>query len=70
MHIIELPTTLTKMVGDEASAMREFFRREVERVDYFRARFEIREDAFKKERSAKEQNDQHEELKANKEEVS
>lgn len=25
VYIIELPTTLTKMVGDEVSAMREFY---------------------------------------------
>lgn len=28
VYIIELPTTLTKMVGDEVSAMREFYQRE------------------------------------------
>ena len=42
VHIIELPTTLFRIIGDEVKSMDEFWNREVERVQYFEQRFVLR----------------------------
>lgn len=48
VHILELPYTLWKKIGDEEKTMNEFWKREVSRVKYFKKRFEIREDQARK----------------------
>lgn len=43
LHILELPYTLWKKIGNEEQTMREFWDREVARVEYFKKRFEVRD---------------------------
>lgn len=43
LHILELPYSLQKKIGDEESTMKTFWNREVERVKYYSKRFEIRD---------------------------
>jgi len=44
LHILELPFTLVRKVGDEDNTMNEFWKREIESVKYFSKRFEKRYD--------------------------
>lgn len=54
LHILELPYTLWKKIGNEEQTMREFWDREVARVEYFKRRFEIRDEMAVAEKEAKE----------------
>lgn len=56
LHILELPYTLWKKIGNEDQTMREYWDREVARVEYFKKRFEIRDQlaALEKENREKE----------------
>lgn len=56
LHILELPYTLWKKIGSEEQTMREYWDREVDRVEYFNKRFEIRDQmvALEKENREKE----------------
>lgn len=55
VHILELPYALWKKIGDEEKTMNDFWNREVLRVRYFKRRFEVREDDFKKQKDNKEE---------------
>ncbi|KAL4510230.1 hypothetical protein ABPG72_010423 [Tetrahymena utriculariae] len=55
VHILELPYTLWKKIGEEEKTMNDFWNREVLRVRYFKHRFEIREEEFKKLKEKKDQ---------------
>lgn len=55
VHILELPTTLFRIIGDEIKSMEEFWKREVERVQYFEQRFELRAENFKLDKLKREQ---------------
>lgn len=54
LHILELPYTLWKKIGSEENSMREFWDREVARVEYFKNRFEKREEIASAEKEARE----------------
>jgi len=54
LHILELPYTLWKKIGNEEQTMKEFWDREVARVEYFKKRFEIRDEMAIAEKEAKE----------------
>lgn len=51
LHILELPFTLVRKVGDEDRAMDEFWNREIESVKYFKKRFERRYEESQQERA-------------------
>ncbi|EGR33375.1 hypothetical protein IMG5_055180 [Ichthyophthirius multifiliis] len=53
IHILELPYSLWKNVGEQEKTMKEFWNREVLRVNYFKVRFQNREEEFKKEKEFK-----------------
>lgn len=53
LHILELPFTLVRKVGDEDRTMNDFWAREIERVKYFEKRFEIRYEENQKEKGKK-----------------
>jgi WD40 repeat protein len=63
LHVLMLPQNLSKKVGNEENTMNEFFLREVRRVDYFRKRFDIRDELHKKKQEDKEREEQHKESK-------
>lgn len=44
LHILELPFTLVRKIGDEDKSMNEFWNREIDSVAYFNRRFEKRYD--------------------------
>eukprot|EP00825_Cyclidium_porcatum_P013489 TRINITY_DN1710_c0_g1_i3.p1 TRINITY_DN1710_c0_g1~~TRINITY_DN1710_c0_g1_i3.p1 ORF type:complete len:391 (-),score=72.50 TRINITY_DN1710_c0_g1_i3:242-1414(-) len=48
VHIIELPSTFCRKMGEEERTMKQFLAREVARVNYFKNRFKLREETFKK----------------------
>ena len=54
LHILELPYTLWKKIGNEEQTMKEFWDREVARVEYFKKRFEIRDQMAIAEKEARE----------------
>lgn len=51
LHILELPFTLTRKIGDEDKTMSEFWNREIESVQYFNTRFEKRYEESQQERA-------------------
>ena len=57
LHILELPFTLVRKIGDEDKSMDEFWEREMERVVYFNKQFQIREEEAQKERAKRESED-------------
>ncbi len=69
VHIIELPSTLCRKIGEEDKTMNEFWNREVARVDYFKKRFEIREEEWKAEKNIKDKDGEVDETIKKKEEV-
>jgi hypothetical protein len=44
IHVLELPYTLYSKLKEEEKTMQEFWNREVQRVNYFTKRFELREE--------------------------
>lgn len=43
-----MPQNLTKKIGNEEQTMRQFYDRELKRVEYFRGRFESRKEELMK----------------------
>jgi hypothetical protein len=62
--VFTLPQNLTKKIGNEEQTMRQFFDRELKRVEYFKNRFE-----FRKEEITKKNADEEKEGKEEKKEV-
>ena len=54
LHILELPYTLWKKIGNEEQTMKEFWEREVARVEYFEKRWEIRDEVTIQEKENRE----------------
>lgn len=50
LHLLEFPQSLCKDQGNEVKAMRNFWEREIKRVNYYMERFKIREEEAKVEK--------------------
>lgn len=54
LHVLEIPYSLYKKIGDEEKTMQDYWNREVARVNYVKKRFEIRAEDLKKDREERE----------------
>ena len=64
-----MPSTFCRKMGEEERTMKQFLAREVARVNYFKNRFKLREETFKKDTEEEEKQKEVKEEKHHKDDV-